>query len=164
MAYLSVKPLTTDDKDWVRRFTVEHWGSEIVVGHGAVYRPHELPGLVAVENGQRVGLLTYRVDGPDCEVVTIDSLRPGHGIGTRLIEAVVGVAREAGCRRVWLVTTNDNLAALGFYQRRGFVLTALHANAVAQSRTLKPQIPLVAANGIPIRDELQLELWLDAPP
>jgi ribosomal protein S18 acetylase RimI-like enzyme len=81
-----------------------------------------------------------------------------------LIEAVVGAARSAGCRRVWLITTNDNLTALAFYQKRGFVLTALHPNAIAESRKLKPEIPLVAENSIPIRDELELELWLDAVP
>jgi N-acetylglutamate synthase-like GNAT family acetyltransferase len=81
-----------------------------------------------------------------------------------LIEAVAAAARASGCRRVWLITTNDNLTALAFYQKRGFVLTALHPNAVAASRKLKPEIPLVAENGIPIRDELELELRLDAVP
>ena len=161
---MSIQPLTAADKEWVRQFVIAHWGAETAVGHGVVYRPHELPGFVAVEDGERIGLLTYRIDGPDCEVVTVDSLRPGRGIGTLLIEAVVGAARSAGCQRVWLITTNDNLTALAFYQKRGFVLTALHPNAVAASRTLKPEIPLVAANGIPIRDELELELWLDAVP
>ena len=67
-------------------------------------------------------------------------------------------AREAGCRRLWLVTTNDNVDALRFYQRRGFRLTELQAGAVDVSRaTLKPSIPEVGDHGIPIRDELVLE-------
>jgi Acetyltransferase (GNAT) family len=68
--------------------------------------------------------------------------------------------REAGCRRVWLITTNDNLRALRFYQRRGFRLVAVHPDALARSRELKPSIPEIGLDGIPLRDELELELLL----
>jgi len=77
-----------------------------------------------------------------------------------LVDTVKEGAKAKGCRRLWLITTNDNLNALGFYQRRGFRLIALHPNALEASRKLKPQISLKAANGIPIRDELELELEL----
>jgi hypothetical protein len=72
----------------------------------------------------------------------------------------VAQARRRGCQRLWLVTTNDNLRALGFYQRRGFHPRALRAGAVAQARRLKPAIPEHSPDGIPIRDELELELEL----
>ncbi len=104
-----------------------------------------------------MGLATYALGEDGCELVTIDSLVEGRGVGTSLLEAVAEAARRAGCRRVWLVTTNDNLPALRFYQRRGFVLTALHRDAVAKSRDLKPEIPRFGNDGIPIRDELELE-------
>jgi ribosomal protein S18 acetylase RimI-like enzyme len=105
-------------------------------------------------------LLTYRIEGPDCDIVTIDSTAEGEGIGTALIDVVKGRAKAKGCRRIWLITTNDNLSALGFYQRRGFRLIDLYPNALETSRKLKPQISLRAANGIPIRDEQELELEL----
>ena len=73
---------------------------------------------------------------------------------------VRAAAVAAGCRRLWLITTNDNLPALRFYQRRGFVLAALHRDAIAASRRLKPQIPLLGLDNIPIRDELELEMAL----
>jgi DNA-3-methyladenine glycosylase I len=126
-----------------------------------IYRPHELPGFVAEQSGQRVGLVTYQVSGDASEIVTLDSSRPGIGVGTALIEAVKEAARAAGCRRLWLVTTNDNLEALRFYQQRGFVLVAVHRNAVEAARRLKPEIPRVGAHGIPLRDEIELELLLD---
>ena len=107
-----------------------------------------------------VGLLTYQIEGSNCEIVTIDSTAEGEGIGTSLIDAVKERAKAKGCRRLWLITTNDNLSALGFYQRRGFRLIALYPNALEASRRLKPQISMKAANGIPIRDELELELEL----
>ena len=126
---------------WVSRHIAEQWGSEIVVAHGAIYRPTELPGFVAEADGEPVGLLTYHVDGGACEIVTLDSQHAGQGIGTALIEAAKDAARQAGCRRLWLVTTNDNTHALRFYQKRGFILAALHRDAVAASRAIKPEIP-----------------------
>jgi hypothetical protein len=89
---------------------------------------------------------------------------PGQGVGTALIEAVKVAAIEAGCRRLWLMTTNDNLHALGFYQRRGFRLVAVYPGAVDAARLLKPEIPLLGNDGIPIRDEIELEIALFAAP
>jgi ribosomal protein S18 acetylase RimI-like enzyme len=137
-----------------------NWGSELVVVHGQLFRPAELPGFVAVDGDEWLGLLTYHSDGDSCEIVTLDTNCPNQGIGTALIEAVRRTAQQAGCRRLWLVTTNDNTAALRFYQKRGFSLAALHANAVARSRQIKPEIPLTGNDGIPIRDEIEMEMWL----
>jgi ribosomal protein S18 acetylase RimI-like enzyme len=106
------------------------------------------------------GLVTYHIAGNGCEIVTLDSLRPSLGIGTTLIESVKAAAGAAGCRRLWLITTNDNLHALGFYQKRGFRLAAVHPGAVNESRKLKPEIPLIGNDGIPIRDEIELEIVL----
>ena len=63
-------------------------------------------------------------------------------------------------RRAWLITTNDNLDAIRFYQRRGFTIATVHAGAIEQSRTIKPSIPLVGSYGIPIRDEIEFEMLL----
>jgi len=93
-------------------------------------------------------------------VVTINAFPQGSGAGTALIEAAAAAAREAGARRLWLITTNDNLRALRFYQRRGFRLSALHRDALERSRELKPSIPEIGLDGIPLRDELELELRL----
>jgi ribosomal protein S18 acetylase RimI-like enzyme len=160
---VDIRNLHPADAPRVARWMAEHWGSEIAVAHGAVYRPAELPGFVAGDGGQWLGLLTYHIDGDSCEIVTIDSDRPNQGVGTALIEAVKVVARQAGCRRLWLVTTNDNTAALRFYQKRGFVLTALHRDAIGRSRQIKPEIPLTGNDGIPIRDEIELEMALGPP-
>ena len=154
-----VRPLGEGDREWVRETLRELWG-ETVVSRGAVHDPTALPGFVAEEGGERVGLLTYRVDGADCEVVTIDAFPEGAGAGTALLDAAARAAREAGCGRVWLITTNDNLRALRFYQRRGFRLVAVHPDALERSRELKPSIPEIGLDGIPLRDELELELTL----
>jgi len=154
-----VRPLGEADREWATGKLRELWG-EGVVSRGRLLDATVLPGFVAEGEGEPAGLLTYRIDGGDCEVVTINAFPRGAGAGTALMEAVAVAARDAGCRRVWLITTNDNLRALRFYQRRGFRLAALHRDALARSRELKPSIPEVGLDGIPLRDELELELTL----
>jgi ribosomal protein S18 acetylase RimI-like enzyme len=132
----------------------------MVVRRGRLQDASILPGFVAEDGGRPVGLATYRVDGDDCELVSIHVAREGRGAGTALLEAVVEAARVAGCSRVWLITTNDNLRAIRFYQRRGWDLVALDRDAVARSRELKPGIPERGEEGIPIRHELEFELRL----
>lgn len=157
---MQIRPLAEEDRDWLEAFVPERWGAQTVVGNGRVFRVAELPGFVAVSEGRPVGLVTYSIGGDACEIVTIDSLREGTGVGTALVEAVLDTVRAVGCRRAWLITTNDNLRMLGFAQKRGFTLVALRPNEVERSRRLKPEIPLVGRDGIPIRDELELELPL----
>jgi len=156
---VTVRPLGDGDRGWVRAKLAELWG-DVVVSRGRVLDATVLPGFIAEEGGEPAGLLTYRVDGEDCEVVTINAFPKGGGAGTALLDAAAAAARAAGCRRLWLITTNDNLRALRFYQRRGFELVAVHRHALDRSRELKPSIPEVGLDGIPLRDELELELSL----
>lgn len=159
---IQLHPIQARDRAWVRQVLRASWGEARVISRGRVHQTDRLPGFIASQEGRRLGLATYQIEtGPDagtrqCELVSLDSLAEGQGIGTALVEAVIGAAREAGCWRVWLVTTNDNLPALGFYQKRGFVLVALHRDALAESRRLKASIPEIGRDGIPLRDELEL--------
>lgn len=162
MTAFRLRPLTEEDRPWLSRFWIEHWGDEIMVVHGEVFLADELPGFAAEQNGQIVGLATYQLRGDAVEVLSLDSLLPGQGIGRALLGAVIFAARRSGCARLTLITTNDNLNALRFYQRLGLKLCALHPGAVDESRKVKPSIPLVGNDGIPIRDELELELALDS--
>lgn len=158
MTTFAIRPVAPADRDRIAALVCDHWGASTVVVHGTVYAPADLPGFVALVGDEIAGLVTYHMADGACEVVTLDSLREGQGIGTALLEAVAQVARQAGCQRVWLITTNDNLPALGFYQRRGFRLVAVHPGAVDAARALKPQIPLTGHANIPIHDELELAL------
>ena len=155
-----IRPIEPADHDWIADQTYREWGAETIVVHGAVFYPAELAGFVAEVDRERAGLLTYVIDIESCEIVTLNSVLPGIGIGSRLIDAVRSRARAMGCLRLFLITTNDNLNALGFYQKRGFRLAALRPGAVDESRKIKPQISLVGENGIEIHDELELEIHL----
>lgn len=155
-----VRPIENSDSVWIANFLTEHWLSRQVVSRGKVFYPENLPGFIALQGDRRVGLVTYWIQGDELEIVTLNSIVEEVGIGLALLGAVRALAVSAKCRRIWLVTINDNTRALRFYQRRGFVLVAVHRNAVEQSRRLKPEIPMIGANGIPLRDEVELEMIL----
>jgi GNAT superfamily N-acetyltransferase len=158
---MEIRPKLPSDTAWARTMLAEHWGSPMVASTSGFHDAALLDGLVAEIDGSTAGLLTYRVVGDDCEIVTINSLAPGQGVGTALLNAVAEVARARGCRRLWVLTSNDNLPALRFYQRHGMSLAALHRDAATEwRRIIKPQIPEVGLDGIPIRDALELELRL----
>lgn len=144
----------------VATLLAEHWGSSVIVSRGRAHQAAELPGFVALAAGRLLGLVTYQVEGTQCQIVTLDSLHERQGIGAALLERVVAVAKEAGCRRVWLITTNDNTPAIRYYQRHGFDLVALHRRALEVSRQIKPEIPPVGLDGIPLRHELEFERLL----
>ena len=152
-------------------FLDERWGTTQIVSRGKALYGHLLPGFIAeagaadadeaaVEDeaaSEQLGLVTLHIGQSECEITTLNSLREGSGIGSALVEAVECWAREAGMERLWLVTTNDNLAALKFWQKRGYELVTIHRNAIADARRIKPQIPITGLNGITIRDEIELE-------
>ncbi len=142
-------------------FLTEHWGSPEFVSRGHLHYADQLPGFIAWANNEPVGVITYHIAGIQCEIVTVNSLLERQGIGKGLIDAVKKTAEKISCKRVWLITTNDNTPALVFYQKMGFRLAVLHKDSIKKSRKLKPEIPQTGLDGIPIRDEIELELWLD---
>ncbi len=155
MPDFSIRPLETADRSWVAALLCEQWGDTIIVSRGRVHQADTLPGFAAIVDQKPAGLVTYHIEGDACEIVSLNSLAERMGICSALIGAVK--AAVAGrCTRIWLITTNDNLPALHFYQKRGFRLAAVYPNAIDVSRQLKPSIPLVGHDGIPLRDEIEL--------
>ena len=145
------------DRAAVEAFLAERHSAR-VARLGRLERPLDHPALVAESGDALAGVLTYVIDGRDCEILTLHAAERGTGAGTALVEAVAELARAHGCTRLWVLTTNDNVDALRFYQRRGFRLCELNAGAVDDARAaLKPEIPWEGEYGIPIRDELVLE-------
>jgi len=128
----SVVPFTPDHREWAARLMDAEWGSGRIVSRGKLYQALDYPGFVALVAREPGGLVLYHIAGPACEVLLLHSLFEGRGIGAALVEAVRGQAQAAGCRRLWLITTNDNSHAFRWYQRRGFTIAALHVNALAK--------------------------------
>ena len=125
----------------------------------------DLPGFLAEEDSTPVGLLLYHTGARGFEVVVLLSLQERTGVATQLLARAEQVARGAGCHRLWLVTTNDNLSAIAFYQARGWRHVATRRGAVAAARRLKPEIPEFGTSGLPKEDEIEFELPLgESPP
>jgi len=164
LSMIDVRPLAKDDRAWADEVEAESWSEPVVARLGELIDPTRLPGFIALLDGQRAGIASYAVRGDECELVTIRSLREGRGVGRALLDAVGNAAIEAGCTRLWLITTNDNVRALEIYQRWGLEIVAFHRHAVTEARRhLKPSIPKRGRHGIPIAHELELEMRLPLP-
>ena len=162
---IEVRPARPEDAKFIRDLMTEQFSAPEVAVHGELIDATTLPALIAWSGTTPAGLLTYRPDPrPELgwEVVSLGAAAAGRGAGSALIEAVKEVARAAGAKRLWVVTTNNNVHALRFYQRRGFDLVRVHRDAVTRARALKPKIP-THADGIAIRHEIELEMILGDP-
>ena len=136
----------------------DHFGSTRIVTRGRLHDAATLPGFVAWDAGERIGVVQFRVDQGECEIVALVAERPREGVGTELLLAMRDAAKRAGWSRLWLVTTNDNVVAQSFYDALGWRLAAVDAGAVTRARQLKPEIPECGARGVAIEDELVYEL------
>jgi GNAT superfamily N-acetyltransferase len=137
-----------------------YWYSTRIISKGRIHNAHQLPGFIAQQSDARVGLVLYEISNHECEIVSLNRFIELSGAASLLVDSVKSAAIDANCRRIWIITTNDNTQALRFYQRQGFFLAALYPNAIQQSRKLKPEIPTTDHDGIPIRDELEREMPL----
>jgi ribosomal protein S18 acetylase RimI-like enzyme len=139
----------------------EEWAGPMIVSKGRVWDTSVLPGFADVDDDNNIcGAVTYRLADDECEITTLNSLKENQGVGTALINSVVNTAKSNHCRRVWLITTNDYTHAIRFYQRFGFSLKEVHINALIKSRELKPSIPLIGMDDIPLLHEFEFEIML----
>jgi GNAT superfamily N-acetyltransferase len=155
---MKVRDKEPEDQPWIEKFLSERWGAVRVIVHDEIIEAHLLPALVA---GEKEGLATFRIQQTNqfkfAELITLDAVTANQGVGTALIEALISRLRTEMVTVLRVTTTNDNLNALRFYQRRGFRITKVRPGAVDESRLIKPSISLIGEYGIPIRDEIELE-------
>ncbi|WP_329763428.1 GNAT family N-acetyltransferase [Bacillus nitratireducens] len=155
-----IQKITPEMKETIRVFMCENWGSSMMVSRGRAHQLEQLPGFIALKNDRIVGIITCEVLKNMCEIVSLDSFEEGNGIGTELVDCVLQMARENECEKVWLITTNDNMNALRFYQKRNFIMTNLYMDAVKEARKIKKEIPFIGYGNIAILHEIQLEYIL----
>lgn len=156
----TIRPISEADKEWVSSFLKEYWGSTRFVTRGRLFFANEDPGYIAVLDEKTVGLVTYEILGDECEITTLTSLIERKGIGTTLINAVKDAAIQADCKRLLVITTNDNTHAFRFYQRYGFTIATVYPNSMEEARNIKPEIPLTGNDSILLRDEIEFEIPL----
>ncbi|HUU85183.1 MAG TPA: GNAT family N-acetyltransferase [Phycisphaerae bacterium] len=152
------RPITDADRPAIADFIQQRWRSKKVMSRGKPYYPHEHDGFIEWREEKIVGLLTLRCQGDQMELLTLNSMLEGQGIGSALMLMAIEKARELNLSKVWVTTTNDALRGIGFYQRLGFRITQVNVGAVDEARKIKPEIPESGEGGIPIHDEIVLEL------
>ena len=156
------EPIQDSDRDEIREFITEHWHAPHICIRDKLYYPHQAEAFIERRDGKVSGLVTYEQQGDAILMITQNSVEPGAGIGASLVLKIIEEARKRKVRRIWLTTTNDNLKSIGFYQRMGFRLVAVHRDAVMGGRqSLKPELPEFGLNGLPILDEIEMELILE---
>jgi N-acetylglutamate synthase-like GNAT family acetyltransferase len=153
---IKIRKIKPVNLSWIKTVFNRHWGGDFIVSRGKIHKPETLNGFIAEAGSKKVGLITFKIIGQELEITSINSFIKKKGIGTTLVKRVRDLAKKEKVKRLWLVTTNDNLDGLRFYQKRGFILKRIYPNSVAAYRKLKP-IPLIGNNGIPLRDEIELE-------
>ena len=139
----------------VKAFFTKHWGSSQMVTSTGVHDCSLLDGFYAINDDHEIiGLITYHMTSQTCEIISLDSLEEGKGIGSQLMQVVEEGAAQQQCNLLTLVTTNDNEHAVRFYQHRGYTVSKVIPNAVDLARKIKPEIPLYNEKGVPIKDEI----------
>lgn len=156
---IHIRSIGESDKEWMKKVMIASWGLEIVIA-SKPFNTLEIPGFIAELDGKPSGVVTFDIAGGKCEIVSLNSLEKAKGIGTALLNKIIEFAKEKHCTSVWMVTSNDNIDALRFYQKRGFRITKIYPNAIDEARKLKPQIPLIGDYGIPMKDAIELEYLL----
>lgn len=149
------------DRAEVAAFIEEHWHDAKVMSQGRAFFPHEESGFIRRRDGRIIGLLTYRADNGAIEILTLNAIIRGEGIGTALMLQAIDKARHLGCNCIYLTTTNDALRAIRFYQRLGFRMTKIHVGMVDEARKTKPSIPMTGEGGIGMHDEIVMELAIE---
>lgn len=153
-------PINSEFRSKVNQHIINEWAGPIVITRGVSHDTSDTDGFISVTDGELTGYVLYCIHDCQCEILVLQSIQENHGIGSALIKAVIDTAKNNHCIRVWLITTNDNIHAIRYYQKFGFELKAVYLNALDQSRKLKPSIPLLGNDGIPIKHEFEFDYTL----
>ena len=155
-----VEKITDQNRDRINNFIKSHWYTTEMIIRGKVIDMTTVDGIFVLDDETIIGLITYMIRNETLEILSLDSLREKQGLGTMLIKTVVQEAEKSGCKRIVVITTNDNINAIRFYQKRGFDMVHLYHNALDISRKLKPEIPLIGENSIPLQHEIEFEILI----
>lgn len=155
------KDISETNREDVNRFIQTNWLSTDMVIRGKIIDMTQVHGIIVYDKDTIVGLVTYEVVDNECEILSLDSKQENKGIGTELVNRIIIMARSKGCQKLKLITTNDNINAIRFYQRRGFDMARIYHNALNISRQLKPSIPMRGEYDIPLMHEIEFEMILN---
>ena len=175
---LTIRAAIPSDRVAIAELAGYFWGEVEVECFDRNYRVDALPAYVActdseggdpikegraaqkhdVQSDRIVGVAGYAREGNAVNLVLLNVLPRWQGLGAarNLIAAVVETAHADGAERVIVATTNDDLPALALYQRLGFTITAARLGKLMEHHGDDE----TGFAGIPVRDEIQMELRL----
>ncbi len=84
----TARELASTDATWKATTIERGWGSTLVARLGELIDTEALPGFVAERAGRLVGLTTFQARTDGVEVVTIQALTEGTGVGRSLMDLV----------------------------------------------------------------------------
>ena len=157
---LKIRPAASADNKWLEELMNRDWGGLPLVIRGKKFYPSQLDGIIAENENGIAGFLFYEVRDKDCEIIVFEVFDKFKGTGTSILDNLKEVAKDKKCQRIYLMTTNDHLDALRFYQKRGFHICGIHIDSVKNSRKIKPTIGMIGDHDIPVRDEIDFEFLL----
>lgn len=158
---MGIRNISEQNRQQVNDFISSHWFCTNMVVRGEIVDMTKMDGFVMYNDETIIGLVTYRIKDRECEIMSLDSLRENQGIGTALVNKVVEEAIKTKCTKVKLITTNDNINAMRFYQKRGFDIVRIYQNSLEVARRMKPSIPVIGEFGIPLKHEIEFEMDID---
>ncbi len=158
MDNIIIKKIKDKDKNQIVDIITKEWGSIFVISKGVKYNVSNLPGYLALLDNKIVGIITFFITKNNYEIITLNSFKKNKGIGTILIDKIKKNAKKNNINKINLITTNDNINAITFYQKQGFDIKSINLNSIIESRKLKPEIPETGNFGIPIKHEIVFEL------
>jgi len=150
-----IREIDTAFREKVQSILDETWGSPMLAINGKLWDSRTMPGFAAMSGDEVLGYLLYEFHDGICEIMVLESVAQNIGIATALIEQVKKTAKSGGVNQIIVQTSNDNTHAFRFYQRRGFAIREVRLGAMAAARRLKPSIPLIGEDGIPLSDEIE---------
>ena len=154
---MDIRNISPQNRQQINYFISSHWVSTNMVVRGKIVDMTILDGVAIYENETIIGLVTYKINGNECEIISLDSLKENQGIGTGLVNKVIEIATKVKCTKIKLITTNDNINAIRFYQKRGFDMVRIYYNALVSARKIKPSIPMIGEFNIPLKHEIEFE-------
>jgi GNAT superfamily N-acetyltransferase len=151
----AIRPIT--DRAFLEELLRLRWSGGALLLHDKMVSPADVEALAAYDGDRLAGVATWRLEGNVLYMFTLNNITEQRGVGVTLLGAMMQLARDKKAPLIRVIVTNDNLKALGFYQRRGFRIIAVYPGAVDTIRAANPNVPMMGADRIPIRDEIELE-------
>jgi ribosomal protein S18 acetylase RimI-like enzyme len=159
------------DKKAVRAINEFYWDSTEQDIFGRTYDVFECENYLAVPKPEEAdaddpechgiaGNVALKVEDEGFLHIVVFHVWPawhGRGVGRALLVKSITEARLRGLDSIKLGTTNDNLPALYFYQRAGFVIEEVVVGEVEHEHGFE----MHGFAGIPVRDEIRMRLDLN---